>query len=196
MEPAKDRQPIPFKERLVAVRAELFESDRHKLPRTEPSKDTQSSLYQRLSRGFVGILAVVLMGVFLLIFNDYLTTLVQMESLPGVVNLATKPHNATLFFGQSPMCGLEECYISPDYEPKDGKQVQLPTARLSDMPEFQTAVTSKRMYYRIPLEIPQTLLNSGEVLAFSPGWVNHDIRGARSQLKRDPRCHPPSQSFL
>lgn len=139
----------------------------------------------RFSGPFRRSMALVLLGLFSLLLAIGFIELVEEHSSQdraitkqALVSDATQlPGFAALVsFGQSPPCNNQgrECWVAPDWDDSTWTAWDVPHASLRMHRDYDAALSTGQVYYRLTIPIPADLLASGQEISFSPRYVVHD----------------------
>ena len=141
----------------------------------EKSKD--NSLIQiSLEKILIVLIVVVMIIFFVLLFIYYSTPLDKISTYPNVKVLGNQDIISKINFGVSPKCSNNiDCWLLKDIDDnnKGWVNVSIPNLILKKVDGYDKGLSTGTIYYRIHVNIPNSLLHIKDTISFSPGWINH-----------------------
>ncbi len=148
--------------------------DRRKIAAATPKRNTfLNSIVWLLI--VIGVVASALSFVYAV--NFFSTALKRLESNPLVVNLSNDGLKANVTLGETkePCSKLDSaCWLHPKYDDSAWEKIVLPELDIKALKNYQNLIGKGNAYYRITLNIPESLINLKDEIAFTSMYINHD----------------------
>lgn len=125
---------------------------------------------------FVIVTSLILLGTFVFAVYYFANTTNLMEQNKLVVNLSKTGLKTRVAFGASPTCGEDAhpCWIERNFDDRTWKEVAVPQVDMRTLVEYEKAVAADSIFYRFHIPVDPLLVESGEAMAFSPVYINHE----------------------